>query len=358
MRLRESKDLPTSSIRAIVEEVRRERNVPGIVVAYTRGDGPVEHLSTGIDASGTPLAPETLLPVASVTKLGTALALLRLAARGALSIDDPLSSHLPQASAAVPGVTLRRLLCHTSGLPFDLPPGAAPYAPGLDWPALARACLTTPLQDPPMTRVRYSNIGPGLLARIVEMRTGLPFPSALRDLVLDPLQIDGWLGEAPPRPVAKLTGSLGKHAGTEIEAYNSPFWRSLGLPWGGLITTAAGALALVRAFSGVPPDFLPDDLRADATGDSTEGLPGGLYDSLAWPKCPWGLGPELRGEKAPHHSPQQASPGSFGHVGASGSLAWSDPEAGISWAVLGTRTFETWWKDLGRIGGALYSIDE
>ena len=36
---------------------------------------------------------------------------------------------------------------------------------------------------------------------------------------------------------------LSEHTGTHLDPYNSPFWRSLALPWGGLLTTATGALA-------------------------------------------------------------------------------------------------------------------
>jgi beta-lactamase class C len=369
MRRREPEPVSvTASLREIVETILRDRAVPGLVLAIAReniagkGVAPegttrvvaeVERLAVGTDAAGTQLTPEALLPVASITKLATSLAVLRLHATGVLSVEDPLAAHLPGAAAAVPGVTLRRLLSHTSGLPLDLAPGTAPYAPGLDWPALARACRSTPLLDPPMTRVQYSNLGAGLLAQIVEKLTERPFASALEHLVLGPLGIEGYLASEPPRPVARLSGNLGKHAGTEIEAYNSPFWRSLGLPWGGLVTTVDGALALVRAFAGVPAGFLPDALRTEAIRDTTNGLPGGISDSLSWPHCAWGLGPELRGDKTPHHSASTASPGSFGHVGASGSLAWADPEAGVSWAILGTRTFESWWKDLPTLGDAI-----
>ena len=290
--------------------------------------------------------------MASITKLATALAVLRLAAQG-LDLDEPLTRALPDAAAGRPGVTVRTLLSHTAGLPGDVAPVAAPYAPGLDWPFLARACLATPLVEPPGTQVRYSNVGPGLLAILVERLTGQPFGAALMNLVLTPLGIEGYLGDEPPRPPARVSGGLGEHAGTALEPYNSPFWRSLALPWAGLVTTAAGALRLVQGFAGAGPDFLPADLLAEATSDQTGGLRGGFWPPLRWTSCPWGLGPELRGVKTPHWTPAAASPGSFGHVGASGALAWCDPAADVTWVILGTRTFETWWMDWPQIGDAV-----
>ena len=341
-------------VQPTVEEILRDSQVPGMVIALTKGDGPIEYLVLGTDGQAQPLRAETLFPVASICKLATALAILRLIEGGELSLDDPMDRYLPDAAVARQGVTLRMLLSHTSGLPFDAPPELAPYDPELDWPTLARACLTVPLACPPRTRVTYSNVGFGLLAIAIERLTGHPFVKALRELVLTPLGIEGYLGVEPPRAPAWIVGELGEHAGTPLSPYNSVFWRHLALPWGGLITTAAGALGLVRAFAGVPTDYLPSALLSEAIHDQTEGLGGGLVSGvLEWPHCAWGLGVELHGEKVPHYIPAEASPTSFGHAGASGCLVWYDQGAGIAWSMLACRTFESWWQSWSLIGAAL-----
>src|SRR6266568_4310961 len=194
-----------------IEEILRTASVPGIVIALAQEDGSVEHLVLGTDGQASPLRADTLFPIASITKLATALAILRLA---------------------------------------------------------------TPLAHTPQTRVTYSNVGFGLLAIIVERVTGLPFATALTELVLTPLGIEGYLGVEPKRSPAWVVGELGEHTGTPLSPYNSMFWRRLALPWGGLVTTAAGALALVRTFAGMPTDFLPSALLTEATRDQTEGLGG------------------------------------------------------------------------------------
>lgn len=340
---------------AAIETLMHEHHLPGLLLAAARGGGEPALAALGIDGGGSAMTTDTLFPVASVTKLATALAVLRLVASGQLALDDSLVAHLPQAAAAVEGVTLRTLLCHTAGLPDDVASELAPYEHGLGWPQLARACLATPLAQPPHSRVTYSNVGFGLLALVVEQHTRLPFATALTGLVLDPLEVEGYLGVEPPRPPARVAGKLGEHAGTDREPFNSPFWRSLALPWAGLVTTAGGALALVRAFAGQPSGFLPADLRAAAISDQTGGLKGGFTGYMEWQPCPWGLGAELLGNKSPHMVPATTSPASFGHSGYSGALAWADPPAaggeGVAWAILGgtrhARGWRTFWQPAG-----------
>lgn len=314
----------------------------GIVLAVARGDGPAQTLALGIDAAGAQLSAASLFITASITKLATALAVLRLAHLGALRLDDDLVDHLPEAAASRPGVSLRRIMSHSAGLPVDVSPRRAPYVPGLSWPALAAACLAEPPATTPATVVQYGNLGYGLLAIIVERLSGLPFAQALADLVLDPLGIEGYLRHEPPRPPALLADVRGNNP-PELESFNSAFYRSLALPWAGLITTAAGALGLVRAFAGRPEGFVAHDLLADATHSQTDGLPGGSAPPLWYDKCAWGLGPDIRGAKRPHWAPDNAAPASFGHAGASGCIAWHDPASATSYAIMGTRTAANGW---------------
>lgn len=316
----------------------------GISIAIARPGMKTDLTQTGTDSLGVPLTEDSLFPVASVTKLATALAVLRIVDSGNISVDDPIARHVPEAvSAGHWGVTVRRLLTHTSGLPMDVPSGAAPYYPGLSWPDLAEACIETPLASAPYTRVLYSNVAYGLLAVMVERETGLSFAAALEQLVLRPLRIEGYLGAEPPRSPAHLGGVRGLHAKTDLEPFNSPFWRSLALPWAGLVTTAEGALSLVRAFSGQPQDFIRPALLEEATTNQNGDLGGGFVRPLVWKRCPWGLGPEIRDDKSPHWAPSTAAAHSFGHSGASGCLAWSDPATSTAWAILGTRTADSGW---------------
>lgn len=309
----------------------------------------------GTDAAGVPIHEDMLFPVASATKLATALAALRLVERGSLDLDAPLAQYLPRACAAQDGVTPRSLLNHTSGLPLDVHPTSVRYAHGLTWRSLAETCLATPLASAPGAMVRYSNVGYGLLALIIEQLVDADFATALEQLVLAPLGIEAYFGREPARAPAVIAGIDSPHAGTDLEPLNSAFWRALALPWGGLVTTGAGLLALLAVYADSRPDLLGPCMTAEARADQSRGmLKGGFVDTrpflgfndsrpITWPRCAWGLGVEVRGKKWPHWTPSKAPPQSFGHIAASGCLAWCAPALGTSWAILSPQTTDNGW---------------
>lgn len=138
-------------LRDVMEQAAAGGRIPGIAVAVAHRDGSVERLVVGNDAVGRPLTVASVFPVASITKLATALAVLRLVDRGDLSLDQPLASYLPEAAAGRDGVLLRQLLCHTAGLPYQYPEACLTWGPELDWPTVARACLSLPPEYPPGT---------------------------------------------------------------------------------------------------------------------------------------------------------------------------------------------------------------
>jgi CubicO group peptidase (beta-lactamase class C family) len=87
------------AVRPVVEGIIRDDAVPGMVIAVEQGDGAPEFLAAGTDTAGTQLGADTLFPVASITKLATALAVLRLVAADELALDAPLARYLPKRHA-------------------------------------------------------------------------------------------------------------------------------------------------------------------------------------------------------------------------------------------------------------------
>jgi CubicO group peptidase (beta-lactamase class C family) len=108
-----------SALQPTIQEAIETFDIPGFAIIAARSGQPVERLFVGTDAVGTPLNDDSIFPISSVGKMAVALAILRLADADQLELDDPLTHYLPDAAAAQAGVTLRTLLAHTSGLPFN-----------------------------------------------------------------------------------------------------------------------------------------------------------------------------------------------------------------------------------------------
>ncbi len=316
--------------------------LPGVVIASQYGFAEPRIQAWGVDGASHALTPSSVFPVASITKLALALAVHRLIDRGAMLVDARIGTYIHDIHPESADRTITEILAHTSGFGFDLPNKEGRYAHGLTWPALARECLDTPPEAPSGMRVQYSNLGYGILGVLIERITHMSCADALNDLVIRPLGIRAWLGDNPAVHCAVIGDVRGRHRGTDLETYNSTFWRSLALPWGGLCTDAFGALSLVLALSD-QSDFLAPARRSSATSDHTMHLPGGFMKPLMWPTSPWGLGPELRGSKHPHWIATSFPARSFGHSGASGMLAWYDPDAMFGFALLGARAADGGW---------------
>jgi CubicO group peptidase (beta-lactamase class C family) len=132
--------------------------------------------------------PSTNYRLASVTKQFTAAAILLLAERGRLGLDDPVGHWLPTLPAVPARATLRQLLTHSAGL--------VDYEDLIDEPAprqLRDADVLALLEHEnrtlfePGSSYSYSNSGYSLLALVVERASGRSFQDFLRQEIFEPL---------------------------------------------------------------------------------------------------------------------------------------------------------------------------
>ena len=219
-----------------------------------------------------------------MTKLVTALAALVAAEEGVIDLDE---------QAGPEGSTVRHLLAHASGLPFE--PGAPTRRPG--------------------QRRIYSNLGFETLADAHRARAQrCRFADYLAAGVLQPL---GLRAELRGSPAADLHGSLDD------------------------------LLILARELQ--RPTLVAPETLAEATTVQFPGLAGVLPDFGRFDPNDWGLGFELRDDKSPHWTGMRNSPRTFGHFGGSGTFLWVDPEAGLALGVLTNRTSATGRRKRGRV---------
>jgi len=167
--------------------------VPGVQVCVIE-DGN-QRLSAAFgnadEPAGTPLTERHLFRVASHSKTFTAVVLLRLAGRGLLRLDDPVSEHVPElAGSAVANVTLRELLGHGGGVIRDSEDGDfwqlfRPYPDRAELIRIAAEPAAAVL--PRNERFKYSNIAYGLLGLVIEQTAGASFSDSVRAEILRPL---------------------------------------------------------------------------------------------------------------------------------------------------------------------------
>ena len=236
---------------------------------------PCEHAAVAVVGRTTAVQGDVrrVFPFASVTKLATAVAILVAAEEGLVDLDEP---------AGPPGSTLRHLLAHASGLPFDA--GA-------------------PISRPGRRRV-YSNYGFEVAAELVAERAEMPF----RDYF----------------------GAV--WAGTALELGGSPAWGATG--------TIDALSAVAREL--LAPARLARETLDEASTTQFPGLDGVLPGFGRQEPNDWGLGLELRNGKLPHWTGARNSVRTFGHFGRSGTFVWADPEPGVALCCLTDLDFGEW----------------
>jgi CubicO group peptidase (beta-lactamase class C family) len=244
---------------------------------------PAENVAAGVLRAGELVAThgprEHTYRWASVTKAVTALSVLVAAEEGIVDLDEP---------AGPPGSTVRHLLSHASGLPFE----------GRE-----------PISAPGRRRI-YSNAGFELAAELVAKRAEMPFADYLGEAVLKPLELD-----------AELRGTAAA----------------------GLIGSLDDLIRLARELH--DPTLIAPETLAEATTVQFPGLAGVLPEMGRYDPNDWGLGLELRDQKPGHWSGTRVSARTFGHWGGSGTFLWVDPESELALGVLTDLPFGDWAKE-------------
>ena len=112
---------------------------------------------------------------------------------------------------------------------------------------------------------------------------------------------------------------------------NSPYWRDMGHPWGGMHSTTGDLAILLQTFlNGGQYNgsrILSPTTTAAMTRDYNQAL-----------KAPWGLGWALRDSRVWNFFGDLGSAGTFGHVGSTGTVAWADPARQLICILLSTRS--------------------
>ena len=280
---------------------------------------------------GAARSPDDIFLLASITKPMAVAALMTLNDKGSFRLDDPVKKFLPEfTSDRRDDVTILHLLSHVSGLPDQLPENDALRRGHAKLSQFVEQAIRTPLLFEPGSQYSYSSMGILLASEIARRITGAEFSAFVDKTVFQPLSMKhSALGLGRFKLDQTMRCQVEKAApesgGGDPKAkdwdWNSPFWRNLAAPWGGAHGSAPDVARFLSEFLHAEGKCVkPQTARLMVQNQNRAG------------STPRGLGFAVgRGAGS-----RICSDGTFGHNGATGTLAWADPATNTICVVLTT----------------------
>ncbi len=257
----------------ISELVEKDESVRNCVLSVMKGDGSFSWSgAAGIarQEGQVPMSKDTPIYIASITKLYTATAIMRLYEKGVLSLDDPMSKYLPEK--LIRGIhvfegkdysreiTIEQLLSHTSGIAdyyTEKPEGGKNLfelileEPERSWTVdetIERARKDLKPNFKPGTDASYSDTNFQLLGKVIEAVTGKPLHIVFEEFFFRPLDLKHtWLiGRSRPRsapPAAPADAFYNDRNITNIRM-NEAYWAD-----GGIVSTAEEMIIFLKALN-------------------------------------------------------------------------------------------------------------
>ncbi|HXG48303.1 MAG TPA: exo-beta-N-acetylmuramidase NamZ domain-containing protein, partial [Methylomirabilota bacterium] len=273
---------------------------------------------------------DTIFDAASLTKVvATAPAILILAERGLVNLDEPVATYLPEfAGAGTNAITVRHLLTHTSGLRA----GLSRALPWTGYATAIRLACEEKATAPPGTQFLYSDINYILLGEIVARTSERPLDDFTATDLFAPLGMTN-TGFLPPETLhPRIAPTENSEEGMLRGRVHDPTARRMGGVAGhaGLFTTAADLARFARMMlNGGELDGVrvlrPGTVKLMTSVQSPKDVP--TRRGLGWDIDSAYSRP--RGQWFPL--------GSFGHTGWTGTCLWIDPFSQTFWIFLSNR---------------------
>lgn len=186
----------------------KSRCIPGLALMVIRDGQPVKTACYGhanIEWK-TPVTPETVFEIGSLTKQFTAAGILLLAQEGRLSVDDRLARHLPEIPPAWARVTLRHLLHHTSGIKSYTGLDGFELTRRQTRQQFIRKLAAQPMEFQPGEKYKYCNSGYNLLGHVIEAASGQDYWTFLAERVFRPLGMNATTDRDPRQVIVNRAG--------------------------------------------------------------------------------------------------------------------------------------------------------
>ena len=285
-----------------------------------------------------PTESDSIFLLASITKPVTACALMLLVERGLVSLNDPTSLYIPEFKGDErKRVLVRHLLSHTSGLPDMLPNNTDLRRAHAPLSAFVQGACETPLLYTPNTDFAYQSKGILLAAEIVERVTNQRLRDFEAQEIFTPLGMHksalGMGAFTIPETIWCST-SIEETDDEKRFGANSLYWRDMGHPWGGMHSTT-GDLAILLQTMLNGGTYAGKRLFSSATVKTM------TTNQNPFLNAPWGLGWGLANALVWNDFGELASPTTFGHTGATGTVAWADPTRQLICVLLTNHRVDT-----------------
>lgn len=281
----------------LLQGVAEASGVPGLSIAVV-ADGTVIWTGTSGERDlerGLPVVPETAFRLASVSKLITATAAIRLQDRGWLDPDAPIQQWIGDLDPAWPPITAHQLAAHTSGLPHyqdvDAGRGVVAYTSVRQTVGLFNG---RPLLFQPGESYAYSSWGYTLLSAVVEAAAGAPFLEHVARDVTDGLDIVP--DTAPPGPADTRAYMLVERRPVEAASHNYSY------SWGGAGFRAPASAVALFGDRVMAPGFLSDAARETMWAPTTLNDGTAVTDDDSRVAFGWRIGSSIDGERIAHHA--------------------------------------------------------
>jgi len=249
---------------AILEIHKKQQNV-GLAAVISNGGKNVfsDYLGFANLEFNVPVSSKTKFSIASITKLFTAVTLLKLQAEGKVDLDTPVKKYIPEfPKKSSKAITISMLVTHQSGIPHpsDRTPKlfATHYRSALD---AIKIFENDTLLFEPGTQQRYSSSNYNLLAAVIERITGKLFTDVVKERIFKPLNLENTSFDNILKPLSNRTQRYSfYHPWTYAESdslYLVPTWDySFNNGGGNIISTANDLAKFGSAFC--DPGFLSE----------------------------------------------------------------------------------------------------
>jgi CubicO group peptidase (beta-lactamase class C family) len=253
-----------ASFHAEIARDVEEDNVGGMTVAVVLGNEVVSAKAFGWadKEKKIPADIETIYRIGSISKSFTAVALVQLAEKGVLDLDDPVEKYLPEIKnldgyTRYPPITFRQLASHTAGLIREPKLENAASGPIDQWENKILASIpTTSYSSPPGEKYQYSNIGFGILGLAISRAAQKPFMELLHELIFAPLKMKHSAFIPTSEMKKHLAGGYANRADGSIDAdlpAREHAGRGYKVPNGGIYTTVGDLARFIASQTGASP---------------------------------------------------------------------------------------------------------